>query len=60
MLHYKKGAISEQNLGYVLAAIEYDYMKVVWPAQDDLDAGKVSQEEFDQIVKKAKLIWLGE
>lgn len=60
MQNYKSGAISEQHLGYILAAIEYDYMKVVWPAEDDLAEGKISQKEFDEIVQKAKYLWLGE
>jgi hypothetical protein len=60
MQHYKNGAISEQKLGYILAAIEYEYMKVAWPAQDDLITGKINQAEFDRIVKNAKYIWLGE
>jgi hypothetical protein len=60
MQQYKKGAISEQKLGYILAAVELDYMNVAWPARDDLAAGKISQEAFNIIEKKARYIWLGE
>lgn len=57
---YHQGDITEQQLGYILAAIEYDYMQVVWPAEDDLAAGRISQEAFNKINKKARYIWLGE
>jgi len=60
MDYFSSDKISEQKLGYILAAIEYEYQKVVWPAEDDLAAGKISEAKFNQIVKKAKLIWLGE
>jgi len=60
MEHFRAGNISEQRLGYVLAAIELEYMKVVWPAEGDLADGKISKAEFNQIEKKARYTWLGE
>jgi hypothetical protein len=60
MQQYTNGAISEQKLGYILAAVELKYMKIAWPARDDLAAGKISQEAFNKINKKARYIWLGE
>jgi hypothetical protein len=33
---------------------------VAWPAEDDLADGKITQAEFEQIIKDAKLKWLGE
>ncbi len=60
MYHYKNGDITEQKLGYILAAIELVYMKIVWPAMDALAEGKMSENEFDKIEKSARLIWLGE
>jgi len=60
MHHFRKNNITEQKLGYILAAIELEYMKVVWPAEDDLADGKISQAEFDKLEKKAKFIWHGE
>ena len=37
------GNISERKLGYILAAIEYEYQKIAWPAESDLAEGKISQ-----------------
>ncbi|WP_440877011.1 hypothetical protein [Thalassotalea sp. PLHSN55] len=58
--HFHKGCISERKLGYILAAIEYEYQKVAWSAEDDLAHGKISQAEFNRIIKEAKFKWLGE
>jgi len=60
MHHFHKGNITERKLGYILAAIEYEYQKVAWPAEDDLASGKITQAEFNKIVKDAKFKWLGE
>lgn len=54
------GNITERKLGYILAAIEYEYQKVVWPAEGDLANGKITQPEFNKIIKDAKFKWLGE
>ena len=60
MDHFHKGTITERKLGYILAAIEYEYQKVAWPAEDDLSNGKITQAEFNKIIKEAKFKWLGE
>lgn len=60
MHHYREGDITERKLGYILAAIEHEYQKVAWPAEDDLADGKITQAEFDKIIKDAKFKWLGE
>jgi len=60
MQHFHNDKITERKLGYILASIEYEYMKVVWPAEDDLANGKITDTEFNKIVKDAKLNWLGE
>ena len=60
MHHFHQGNITERKLGYILAAIEYDYIKVVWVAEDDLANGLISEAEFDKILKQAKRKWLGE
>jgi len=60
MQHFHNGRITERKLGYILAAIEYEYMNIAWPAEDDLASGKITETEFNKIVKDAKLNWLGE
>ncbi|RMA80961.1 hypothetical protein [Umboniibacter marinipuniceus] len=60
MQHFHSGSITERELGYILAAIEYEYQKVAWPAEDDLASGKINQDEFNEIVSAAKFKWLGE
>jgi len=60
MHHFHKGNFTERKLGYILAAIEYEYQKVAWPAEDDLARGKITEAEFNKIVKEAKFRWLGE
>ena len=60
MQQFHDGKITERKLGYILAAIEYEYMKIVWPAKDDLNSGKITENEFNKIVNDAKLNWLGE
>ena len=59
-LCFHEGNITERKLGYILAAIEYEYQKVTWKAEDDLADGKISQDQFDNIVADAKFKWLGE
>ena len=60
MSQFHRGKISERKLGYILAATEYQYFKTIWAAEDDLANGKISEVEFDDIDKVAKLKWLGE
>lgn len=60
MQHFHNDKITERKLGYILADIETKYIKIVWPAEDDLASGKITQSEFNKIVKDAKYNWLGE
>lgn len=60
MRQFHSGKIKEQKLGYILAAIEYEYMKVMQAAKSDLSLGKITKVEFNEIDKIAKLKWLGE
>ncbi|WP_286266967.1 hypothetical protein [Thalassotalea atypica] len=57
---FHEGKIKERKLGYILAAIEYEYQKIVWPAKDDLANGKITAAEFDKLEKEARFKWLGE
>jgi hypothetical protein len=60
MQSFHQGKITERKLGYILADTEYKYMKIVWSAEDDLAAGKITEAEFNKLTEDAKLIWLGE
>ncbi len=60
MYHFKNGDITERKLGYILAATEHEYIMTSRAADDKLARGKISKDEFDQIIKDAKYIWLGE
>jgi len=60
MAEFHDGRITEQKLGYILAAIEYEYQKVVWTAEDDLAEGKITKAEFKKLELKARHMWLGE
>ena len=59
MHHFHQGDITEQKLGYILAAIEYDYYLATRSANDDLLKGKITEQEYEAIVKEAKYKWLG-
>ncbi len=60
MFHYRKGNISEQKLGYILSDIEYKYALKERDAEAKLAQGKITQSEFDQIIKDGMAIWYGE
>ena len=60
MHNFHKGDITERKLGYILAAIEYEYQKITWSAEDDLVNGKITQTEYNKVIKDAKFKWLGE
>ena len=59
MSHFRKGNITETKLGYILADLEYEYVKAVQSAEADLTNGRITQSEFDKTVDAAKLKWLG-
>jgi len=60
MSHFHKGKITERKLGYILAAIEYDFLKISWSAEEALAQGKITKTEYKKIIKDAKINWLGE
>lgn len=60
MEQFHSGKISERKLGYILAATEIQYHKIIWAAEEDLDNRKITKVEFNEIEKTAKLKWLGE
>lgn len=60
MYHFKNGNITERKLGYILAATEHEYIMISRAANKKLIQGKISQAEFEKIVKDAEFIWLGE
>jgi hypothetical protein len=60
MHHFKKGDITEQKLGYVLAAIEHEYIVTSRAAEVKLTQGEISKVEFEQIISDARYAWLGE
>lgn len=60
MYHFKNGDITEQKLGYILAAIEHEYILISRDAEVKFSQGKISKAEFDQIISDARYGWLGE
>ena len=60
MSQFHSGKITERKLGYILAATELQYIRVIWAAEGDLANGKITEAEFNEIDKTAKLKWLGE
>jgi hypothetical protein len=60
MSQFHSGKITERKLGYILAATEFEYIRVIWAVEDDLANGKITEAEFNKIYKTAKLKWLGE
>ncbi len=59
MGHFKSGKITERELGYVLAATEYEYHLKMLDAQKRLAEGKIDQTEFNKITQEAEFIWRG-
>ena len=60
MSQFHSGKITERKLGYILAETELQYTKIVRAAEKDLASKKITQSEFNEINKNAKLNWLGE
>lgn len=56
---FNRGEITETKLGYILADTEYEYVKTIMSAEDDLADGKIDKAQFTQIAKNAKAKWLG-
>ena len=56
---FNSGKISEEKYGYILAAIEYKYIRKIELAAKKLDQKVISKNEYEQIVAKAKLEFNG-
>ncbi len=56
---FHNGKITETELGYILAEIEYQYQQLIWQAENQLASGKITKAEFNQVIKNAKFTWLG-
>ncbi|MBL4942439.1 MAG: hypothetical protein JKY81_12345 [Colwellia sp.] len=57
---FKKGSISEQKYGYILAAIEYEYILKTNAANKKLANGLINKADYKQILNKAKTEFTGE
>jgi len=60
MFHFKNNDITERKLGYVLAAIEYEYHLKMLDAETRFASGKIDETQFNKVTREAKFIWLGE
>ncbi|AOW78708.1 hypothetical protein A3Q34_18825 [Colwellia sp. PAMC 20917] len=60
MIQFHSGKITERKLGYILAATEFQYIKIIRTAKGDLASGKMTESEFNKIDQNARLNWLGE
>jgi hypothetical protein len=57
---FDAGNISEQKYGYILAAIEYEYiLKKRW-AKEQLDKGNIDSVAYEKVILNAKQIFHGE
>lgn len=57
---FKADKISEKKYGYILAAIEYEYiLKIRW-AQEQLEKGNIDQAQYENSLLEAKYIFHGE
>jgi len=60
MLYFKNAKITESELGYVLAATEYEYHLKMLDAEKRLAEGYIDKTEFNKITREAEFIWRGE
>jgi hypothetical protein len=60
MSHFKGGKITERELGYILAATEYEYHLKMLDAEKRANEGDINKTEFNKITQEAELIWRGE
>jgi hypothetical protein len=60
MIHFENNDITERKLGYILAAIEYEYHLKMLAAEARFAEGKIDEIQFNNITRQAKFIWLGE
>ena len=57
---FSRNKISEEELGYLLAALEYDYWKKLEQAKQLLSKAEISKHEYDLLIKQAKEAFKGE
>lgn len=57
---FKSGKFSEQKYGYILAAIEYDFIVKTQLARKQLDSGAIDRQSYEQLLKQAKSAFYGE
>ena len=57
---FKKGNISEQKYGYILAAVEFIYVKKIDIADERLAKGDISLDEHEKILSKERFVFYGE
>ncbi|PMJ97239.1 hypothetical protein BCU12_22180 [Vibrio sp. 10N.261.55.A7] len=60
MSHFKSDKITERELGYVLAATEYEYHLKMLDAEKRFAEGNIDETEFNKITQEAEFIWRGE
>ncbi|MDG1732445.1 MAG: hypothetical protein P8M49_05020 [Thalassotalea sp.] len=60
MSHFKSDKITERELGYVLAATEYEYHLKMLDAEKRFAEGSIDETEFNKITQEAEFIWRGE
>lgn len=56
---FKASSISEQEYGYILAAIEYEYILKVEQAENNLNKNVIDAKEYEQVLEKAKVRFNG-
>lgn len=57
---FKKGQFSEQKYGYILAAIEYDFIFKKQVAREQLDSSVIDKVRYEQLIEQAKYEFYGE
>ncbi|MBB1269475.1 hypothetical protein [Shewanella sp. SR44-3] len=57
--HFTRGLISEQQYGYILAAIEYDYLSKLKHAARQLAENNINKKQYDHLLMQAKLEFNG-
>jgi hypothetical protein len=60
MRYFKDSKITERELGYVLAATEYEYHLKMIDAEKRFADGNIDETEFNKITQEAEFTWRGE
>lgn len=56
---YKSGALTERKYGYILAAIEYDYIQKKSAAKSQYESGAIDQNQYEKFLKSAEETFSG-